>query len=321
MFCSTIIPTVGRPTLNRAVQSVLEQAFFDDAFELIVVNDSGVPLEEQAWHHSEKVTILNTQRRERCMARNSGAAIAKGRYLHFLDDDDWMVSGFLASFYQLVEQEQVSETAVWLYGATQLVDRDDQPIIELHHGLSGNCFAQIMAGEWIPLQSSLINAKAFFAEGGFDPMIPGSEDIDLLRRIAFKGSLAEVQDVVCCLQMGLAGSTTDYNNSALKARATRDAILNRTGVFKRLKASASSAMLNGRILRLYLTSAYWNLQQRRILTAVSRSLHALAALLTSGSAIFNSAYWQAITTNYDSPTFLNGFKAANRSVERRVLDI
>ena len=39
MFCSTIIPTVNRPTLSRAVYSVLQQDFPEDQYEIIVVND------------------------------------------------------------------------------------------------------------------------------------------------------------------------------------------------------------------------------------------------------------------------------------------
>jgi len=44
MFCSTIIPTIGRATLARAVQSVLEQDFTAADYEVIIVNDSGKPL-------------------------------------------------------------------------------------------------------------------------------------------------------------------------------------------------------------------------------------------------------------------------------------
>ena len=46
MFSSTVIPTVNRPTLSRAVRSVLQQNFTADDFEVIVVNDSGQPLPE-----------------------------------------------------------------------------------------------------------------------------------------------------------------------------------------------------------------------------------------------------------------------------------
>ena len=316
MFCSTIIPTVGRHQLNRAVQSILDQTFYEAPFELIVVNDSGTPLAERPWHHSEKVTIINTQKRERCVARNSGAALAKGRFLHFLDDDDWMMPGFLSDFYQQAQ----ATTAVWLYGATQLVDRDDRPIIQLHHGLRGNCFAQVMAGEWIPLQSSLIAAEPFFKVGGFHPLIPGSEDVDLLRRLALQGDLEAVPAVVSHLQMGLDGSTTNYGWSALMARWAREAILNEPDAFKRLQASATAAMAaawHGRIVRLYLTSMVWNLKQRRGLTAVSRVIYALGASLLSGFNLLSPQFWQAISNKYESQTFINGFKEANIQVGRR----
>src|SRR5919108_3058002 len=93
IFCSIIIPTIGRSTLDRSVLSVLDQDFTQADFEVIVVNDSGQPLPEAGWHHSAQVHIINTNRRERSFARNSGAAIARGDYLGFLDDDDWLLQG------------------------------------------------------------------------------------------------------------------------------------------------------------------------------------------------------------------------------------
>ena len=83
MFCSTIIPTVNRPTLSRAVHSVLNQEFDRDDFEVIVVNDSGKQLPDAEWQKSDQVRVINTNRCKLSVARNTGAAIAKGRYLHF----------------------------------------------------------------------------------------------------------------------------------------------------------------------------------------------------------------------------------------------
>ena len=152
VFCSTIIPTINRPTLTRAVNSVLDQNFSAADFEVIVVNDSGQPLPEADWQHRAGVCIINTQRRERSVARNTGAAIAKGKYLHFLDDDDCLLPGALEVFWEL---DQVSDD-VWLYGSYQTVDNDGKIIDEFHPGLTGNIFAFLMAGESIPFQLSLI---------------------------------------------------------------------------------------------------------------------------------------------------------------------
>ena len=74
MFSSTIIPTINRSTLSRAVQSVLDQQFTQDEFEVIVVNDSGNPLPDMPWMHSLRVRVIETNRRERSVARNTGAA-------------------------------------------------------------------------------------------------------------------------------------------------------------------------------------------------------------------------------------------------------
>src|SRR5688500_14656882 len=101
MFASTIIPTIGRSKLSRAVTSVLNQSFTDDDFEIIVVNDSGHPLPQASWQQSARVRVLNTQRRERSVARNTGAAVAHGKYLHFLDDDDWLCSDAVQKWWEL----------------------------------------------------------------------------------------------------------------------------------------------------------------------------------------------------------------------------
>ena len=48
-------------------------------FEVIVVNDSGQPLPDMDWQHCPRVRVIDTNRRERSVARNTGAAIAQGK--------------------------------------------------------------------------------------------------------------------------------------------------------------------------------------------------------------------------------------------------
>ena len=58
MFCATIIPTIGREKLTRAVESVLSQDLPAE-FEVIVVNDSGRPLAEADWQRDERVRVIH----------------------------------------------------------------------------------------------------------------------------------------------------------------------------------------------------------------------------------------------------------------------
>ena len=310
MFCSTIIPTVGRDTLARAVNSVLSQSFDRDDFEVIVVNDSGRTSPVEEWQSSARVHILHTNRRERSVARNTGAGVAKGKYLHFLDDDDWLFPSAFNHFWELSQTAQAS----WLYGSSQLVKRDGSKLIQLHHGIQGNCFLQVMAGEWIPLQSSLIDAKLFHQLGGFSPLLTGPEDIDLLRRICLHSDVAETPNLIAYIERGELGSTTDYDQHPEMSRRARESILNTSGVFQRMKAGASTSDWFGKFLRIYVTSLVWNLRRKRIAVVFSRLLFSVIILMAAHSRILSKGFWKSFLSSYQSPTFARGIEISGRTL-------
>lgn len=304
IFCSTIIPTIGRSTLSRAVESVLAQEVENFTFEVIVVNDSGAPLPAMEWEADSRVRVLHTMRRERSVARNTGAACARGQYFHFLDDDDWLLPGAMMAFKRLTEQARPS---TWLYGATQLVDRENNPLIQLRHGLRENCFLQIMAGEWIPLQSSLIPANVFFELRGFLPGLSSTQDVDLCRRAALLGDFAETEAIVSCVGMGETNSTTNRAKYLGYARWAREQILNMPRAFTRMWGAAGNGEWVGRMVRIYLTSVIWNLQHRQLFTALSRGMYGLASLLLGLPYFLSGKFWRAIRKPYASTTFAKGF--------------
>jgi glycosyltransferase involved in cell wall biosynthesis len=307
-FCSAIIPTVGRSSLSRAVESVLQQSISNERFEVLVINDSGKALPNAEWQIGKNVQIISTNQRERSVARNTGAAIAKGKYLHFLDDDDWLAPGAYESFVQL---SQISN-AKWLYGMTQLIDRQGRPTIRLRHGLKGNCFLQAMAGEWIPLQASLIERKAFLEIGGFNPLLSGPEDIDLLRRILRTEDVCETPNLAAYVVMGGDGSTTDYVVHPQASRWAREILLDSSNVHARMRTSATNSFWCGRMLRVYLTSAVWNLAQRRFFSAASRMWISIFALLHAGTGVLTKDFWQAVSKPYASLTFEQGIQESRR---------
>jgi len=302
-----VIPTIGRPSLDRAVQSALDQQFHGrDGFEIIVVNDSGNTLPAADWQKAGRVTIIETNQRERSVARNVGASTAKGRYLQFLDDDDCIAPNALQTFWELARDNN----AAWLYGTSQLVDRQHTPLIRLTHNLRGNAFLPAMAGEWIPLQASLIKSEIFFEVGGFNPLLVGPEDIDLLRRITLHYDIAETPALVAYIVMGELGSTTDYETHPIASRWAREQILDSPGAFSRLRGNAGISLWHGRLSRIYLTSTIWNLQNKRPLTALSRAFSSLRTLFITPSDLFSTSFWTALTKPYQSVTFARGIENA-----------
>ena len=308
VVCSAIIPTIGRSSVKQAVESVLMQKLPYGELEVIVVNDSGSSLLEAAWQKAGRVTIINTNKRERSVARNTGAAMARGKYLHFLDDDDWLAPDAYPHLWELSQ----SSHAKWLYGMTQLVDRQHRPLIQLRHNLYGNNFVQAMSGEWIPLQASWIEREMFMRIGGFNPLLAGPEDIDLLRRLLLDEEIAETPNMVACVIMGGEGSTTNHARHPHSSRRAREAILEATGAYRRMVSSAVNSFWRGRISRVYLTSTMWNLQHRRLFTAMGRMLFFIVATLQSGLSLFSKDFWQALIYPYASVTFEEGHQEAKR---------
>jgi len=310
MFCSTIIPTVGRLSLTRAVESVLQQEFVEDDFEVLVINDGANPLPEADWQASKRVQIINTSQRERSVARNTGAAIARGQYVHFLDDDDWLAP---EAYFHLWELSQTNQNAKWLYGITQLVDRQNNPLIQLRHNMQGNCFVQAMSGEWIPLQASIIERETFMRIGGFNPLLTGPEDIDLLRRILMYEEIAETANLVAYLTMGGDGSTTDYDRHPRASRWARENSLDAPTAYQRMRLSAGDSFWRGRMLRVYLTSAVWNLGHHRFFTTANRLFFSISSILNAGTAVFSKDFWHAVLKPYASLTFAEGIREAQKA--------
>lgn len=293
---SYIIPTIGRPSLDTAVQSVLSQNFSPGQVEIIVVNDSGQPLPAADWHASQRVKIVNTNKCERSFARNCGAAVARGMYLAFLDDDDWILPGALGHFWRLAEKHP---RALWLYGGIRIVDEQGRALAEINSRLSGACFSQIMGGSWAPLQSSVIQAQAFFAAGGFNPLICGTEDEDLCRRIAYMGEFANTPEVVACLFRGATWSTsTNYLRAPEDTKYSRDLILSKPAAVRRLVSSAGSAYWHGRNLRVCLSTLPWNLRRKRAFTAISRLISCFVVFIAALRHIFSREYWAGVRADH-----------------------
>ena len=308
IFISTIIPTIGRDTLSRVVQSVLDQQFDKAGFEVIVVNDSGNTLSPADWQNAPNVKIINTYRRERSVARNAGAAVARGKFLHFLDDDDWILPGTFERFWELAQQNQMP----MMYGGYQFVNSNGRVIEECHPDERGNCFIRFMSGEWQPLQASLFNSKTFHALGGFTPLDVlrgGDEDVDLTRRISLEHDLAGITELIAVIRIDRNKSTTNYSNLQEQSRQSRDLILNMPGAFSRLRDSArgrkgGSDYWHGRLIWIYLGSVLWNLREGKTAVVLSRLAHLSAAFAVSFRFWLSPKFWRGATKGHQAKGWL-----------------
>lgn len=99
-----IMLTYNRELLvARAIESILAQSFTD--FEYIIVDNgssdrSGVIAEEYAKKDS-RIRVIHCERGNIGSGRNIGLDLARGKFIAFIDDDDWCEPDFLEFLYLL----------------------------------------------------------------------------------------------------------------------------------------------------------------------------------------------------------------------------
>lgn len=107
---SVIIPVYNNENyLSQCLDSVLNQTFKD--FELICVNDGSTDRSSSILNEYQRidsrVKVINTQNNGAGIARNIGLDCATGKYISFLDSDDFFEPMMLEKSYNVLESTQV----------------------------------------------------------------------------------------------------------------------------------------------------------------------------------------------------------------------
>ncbi len=199
------------------------------------------------------------------------------------------------------------------YDRTELVRPSMLPMLTFNDLMRGNCALELMAGEFIPLMACLFRADIFRATEGFYSMINCGEDMDLCRHAALCSDLVYLPKIVTCITLGSAGSTTDRRTGVQQMQLARERILDKTDPYPRLVASARAGRSShwfGRLVRIYLSSAGWNLRRRRWGTAIRRGQRAAHAGLQRFGNLVEEDFWLGIRYPYTNGHYLRAFLRA-----------
>lgn len=107
MRFSIIIPLYNKALyVSKAIDSVLVQTFAD--FELIIVddgsNDESASVAANTIDGHANCRLVKQENAGVSMARNNGVALSQGKYICFLDADDWWEPTFLEEMSRLIEE-------------------------------------------------------------------------------------------------------------------------------------------------------------------------------------------------------------------------
>ncbi len=125
---SIIVPVYNvEKYLEKCVDSILKQTFTD--FELILVDDgspdnSGAICDQYA-EKDARVKVIHKENGGLSSARNAGIDVARGKYLGFIDSDDYIAEDMYALLYNNIVKEEADMSICGIYD----VYKDKEPKI------------------------------------------------------------------------------------------------------------------------------------------------------------------------------------------------
>jgi glycosyltransferase involved in cell wall biosynthesis len=197
MDVSVIIPTYRREReVVESVRSALEQK--NVSLEILVLDDApeGSARDDVERIRDPRVRYLRNDvpsRGRPALVRNKGIALASGRYLYFLDDDDRVLPGALRAMATALEG---SPRAAVAYGRVQPFGDDSASVQQYSEWFdwAARASRRLASSSWLTVgtilfrgtliinSACMIRRESAIALGGYDATIPLYEDVDFHMR-------------------------------------------------------------------------------------------------------------------------------------------
>ena len=214
---TVIIPIYnGEKYVEQAINSVISQSY--ENWELILIDDgstdNSLAILKRFSQLDNRINVITQKNSGQSAARNRGASIAKGKYLSFLDQDDYFSKRHLE---QLVMYMNSHEDIGMAYSDAEIIDETGDHIFnqgasqfppEFHPPKS---IIECIERDLFILPGTILIRKELFLDvGGFDTDLIGYEDDHLFIRLFYKTKFGRTNLV------GLFYRTYN-NNTSMKA--------------------------------------------------------------------------------------------------------
>jgi len=204
---SIIIPTYGRPdVLKKSIDSVLKQTYSN--LEIIVVDDNNPNTEHRreteqlmSKNYMEVKNVIylkHKQNKNGSAARNTGLAESRGKYICFLDDDDYYLDGKLNQQVNFLNNHPDFDA---VYSGYRVNGENYYQYFE------GQLIKELLLMDYEPVTSSLMfRIEAIESINGFDESFIRHQDYELMLRFFKKHKVSFIDEVLI-----EKGRTTDAN--------------------------------------------------------------------------------------------------------------
>lgn len=198
---SVIIATYNRDKfIGEAVQSILDQTYKD--FEIIIVDDGSSDSTKEIIESLKdpRVHYYYQENKGRSNARNKALALAKGKYITFLDSDDLYLPSKLEIQVKYMEE---NPDIHMIYTSAYCIDEIGNSLKHKYEAkTSGKIYKDIafFVPVTITLPTVMVRKEVFEKAGNFDEVMYRFEDTDMWRRISKHYQIGAISEFTCKLR-------------------------------------------------------------------------------------------------------------------------
>jgi glycosyltransferase involved in cell wall biosynthesis len=214
-FFSVVVPCHNAAaTIGETLQRLCEQAFAD--WEAIILDDGSADetpaIVEGIASRDSRIQLICQENTGVSKTRNTGASLAKGRYLAFLDSDDlWHVNYLERMASHLAEHPEIGIS----FATARIVDSEGKPTGSFSSKKSRDLtIGDFLNGNPTTTCSNLIVSRTIFTQlGGFPEDICHAEDQLFLLRAHLAGMVVEgVDDILVDYRINEEGLSADLES-------------------------------------------------------------------------------------------------------------
>lgn len=192
---SVIIPLFNKGfIISETLQSVLTQTFTD--FEIVIVNDGSTDngIEIVSQFSDERIRLFQQQNKGAAAARNLGIEKASGKFIAFLDADDYWFPNHLEELVNLLDRfpncgSYCSRYQI-KYTKKTVINPVFKGITNDYNGIITNYFASNHPYKINITLNQMIPKKVLLEMGCFTEGITNGQDLELWTKIAIKYPIA-----------------------------------------------------------------------------------------------------------------------------------
>ena len=202
---SVIIPVYNvEQYLRQCLDSVINQTFKD--IEIIIVNDcsqdNSLQIIKEYQQEDDRIVLINLEKNGGVgLARNEGMKVAKGKYITFVDSDDWIRKDYIEVLYNSITKYNTDVA----FSKFERYDNNSKNIINNNKKIKyyNKVICSIKDKKNLILSEpkiliNLIIEKKFIVENNvmFPKEVPGEDVLFILKLIAINSKIMYIKDTV-----------------------------------------------------------------------------------------------------------------------------